>query len=42
MSEFNVFFDSPATRPFQAYRSALELEIGARLLDGPPRHGRAG
>jgi hypothetical protein len=26
MSVFNVFFDSPATRPFQVYRSQLELK----------------
>jgi hypothetical protein len=26
MSVFNVFFDSPATRPHQAYRSRLDLE----------------
>src|SRR5947209_1825849 len=25
MSVFNVFFDSPARRPFQAYRSRLDL-----------------
>ncbi len=26
MSVFNVFFDTPATRPFQSYRSQLELK----------------
>jgi hypothetical protein len=26
MSVFNVFFDSPATRPFQVYRSQLDLK----------------
>jgi hypothetical protein len=26
MSVFNVFFDSPATRPFQVYRSKLEIK----------------
>ncbi len=26
MSVFNVFFDTPANRPFQAYRSKLELK----------------
>jgi len=26
MSDFNEFFDSPASRPFQAYRSRLDLK----------------
>ena len=35
MSVFNVFFDSPASRPFQAHRSHLDLKQ-ARVLS----HGR--
>ena len=31
MSVFNVFFDTPATRPFQSYRSRLELLNGVRV-----------
>ena len=38
MSVFNVFFDTPANRPFQSYRSKLELEASSRHQPGPPRN----
>ena len=38
MSAFNVFFDSPANRPFQAHRSRLDLKRAgySRTAAGPP------
>lgn len=34
MSEFNVFFDSPANRPFQTYRSRLEMKRARVVSQG--------
>src|SRR5271157_5012010 len=44
MSVFNVFFDSPASRPFQAHRSHLDLKQSrlssrGRRATVPPRRG---
>ena len=36
MSVFNVFFDSPASRPFQAHRSHLDLKQAVCLVSRPP------
>ncbi len=35
MSPFNMFFDSPAKRPHQSYRSRLDLKRVAFLRRGP-------
>ena len=42
MSVFNVFFDSPAKRPHQSYRSRLAIEQGAGHEPGPPRRDPPG